>query len=109
MSKILIVYGSSTGNTESIARKLEEQFAACGIPCEIGETDRKYVVSVRFTSGRGEPEKEMTDAALAILPAHVSAEFTRIGVSWDRIESLYHTWDEFDACGYNAYELMKLE
>ncbi len=30
MSKILIVYGSSTGNTESIARKLEEQFAAAG-------------------------------------------------------------------------------
>ncbi|WP_022656908.1 flavodoxin [uncultured Desulfovibrio sp.] len=30
MSKILIVYGSSTGNTESIARKLEEQLAAAG-------------------------------------------------------------------------------
>ncbi len=30
MSKILIVYGSSTGNTESIAHKLEEQLAAGG-------------------------------------------------------------------------------
>ena len=30
MSKILIVYGSSTGNTESIAHKLEQQLAAAG-------------------------------------------------------------------------------
>ena len=30
MSKVLIVYGSSTGNTESIARKLEEIMAAGG-------------------------------------------------------------------------------
>ena len=30
MSKVLIMYGSSTGNTESIAQKLEELVAAAG-------------------------------------------------------------------------------
>ena len=30
MSKVLIVYGSSTGNTESIAQKLREILAAAG-------------------------------------------------------------------------------
>ena len=30
MSKVLIVFGSSTGNTEGIAQKLEEIIAAAG-------------------------------------------------------------------------------
>ena len=62
MSKILIVYGSSTGNTESIAHKLEQQLAAAGHEVTVlnaADASAEHLAdgydAVLFGLGRGRP------------------------------------------------------
>ena len=98
-----------TDDASCTVQALEGQLSACGIPGKITPTQERFVIKLHFTSGRGEPTEEMINAALAILPAHIYTEFSRDCLTWDRLEELYPTWDEFDACGYNAGELMALE
>lgn len=88
---------------------LEDTLAACGIPAKLTETDTKYTVIVHFTGIRGEPEQRVRDTAESILPVHINPVFTSPGVTWNRVEELFPTWDEFDGCGYTVFELLKLE
>ena len=98
-----------TDDTYTTAEKLENTLAACGIPAEITETDTKYNVIVHFTGIRGEPEQRVRDTAESILPVHINPVFTSPGITWNRVEELFPTWDEFDNCGYTIFELLKLE
>ena len=98
-----------TDDTYTTLEKLESTFAACGIPAEITETDTKYTVIVHFTDIRGEPEQRVRDTAENILPVHINPIFTSPGVTWNRVEELFPTWNEFDGCGYTIFELLKLE
>ena len=99
----------SVDDASCTQKALEGQLASCGIPGKITVTDEKFKVKLHFTSGRGEPDEKMINAALSILPAHICTEFTRDCLTWDRAEELFPTWDEFDACECSAAQLSALE
>lgn len=88
---------------------LEKQLAACGLAADIAETDEKFVVELHFKNIRGELNDREEKVCRAIMPAHLILNFVCLGITWNRIEELYPTWNDFDAAGLTASEMMKTE
>ncbi|MBQ7608882.1 MAG: flavodoxin [Desulfovibrionaceae bacterium] len=90
MSKVLIVYGSSTGNTQSIAEKIGEQIRAAGH--EVDVKDAANVVPENLMEGYdaglfgcsawGEEDLEMQDDFLPLFEA-----FDKVGLSGRKVAS----------------------
>ena len=43
------------------------------------------------------------------MPAHIALIFACDGLTWDRAEELFPTWNDFDNAGLTASELVKLK
>ena len=99
----------STDDSCASIDKLENQLSACGLDAELAETENRFVVNVIMQNIRGELSDEEAAVCKAIMPAHLQLNFICSGVTWDRIEALYPTWDEFDAAGITISEMMELE
>ncbi len=84
MSKVLIVYGSSTGNTQSIAEKIGEQIRAAGHEADVKDSANVtpknladgYDAALFGCSAWGEEELEMQDDFLPLFEA-----FDQVGLS----------------------------
>lgn len=103
--KVLLNVNDSYNDKKS----LEKQFEACGVAADIIETDEKFAVELHFENIRGELSDREEKVCRAIMPAHLILRFVCSGVTWDRIESLYPTWNDFDAAGLTVSEMMKIE
>lgn len=88
---------------------LEEMLDACGLTAEITEGEDPFTATLRFNDIRGELSDTELEVCRSVMPAHMVLRFVCDGLTWDRAEALFQTWDEFDNCGYTADDLMKLE
>ena len=88
---------------------LEKALDACGLTAEITEGEDPFTATLRFTDIRGELSDTEAEVCRNLLPAHMFLRFVCDGLSWDRAEVLFQSWDDFDNCGYTAKDLMKLE
>ncbi|MBQ9407470.1 MAG: flavodoxin [Desulfovibrio sp.] len=88
MSKVLIIYGSSTGNTESIAQKIGELIAAAGHEADVKNAadvnadnlTEGYDATLFGCSAWGEEELEMQDDFLPLFEA-----FDKAGLSGHKV------------------------
>ncbi|MBQ8831364.1 MAG: hypothetical protein IJ017_07170 [Oscillospiraceae bacterium] len=87
---------------------LEAILSACGLAADISETDDKFVLEVRFKDIRGELTSREKQVCRDIMPAHIALRLICDGLTWDRAEELFPTWDDFDNAGLTASELVKL-
>ena len=115
MSKVLIVYGSSTGNTQSIAEKLGELIRDAGHEADVKDAAdvspenlmEGYDAALLGCSAWGEDEVEMQDDFLPLFEA-----FDRIGLSGRKVaafasgdQSYPHFCGAVDAIESRAKEL----
>ena len=87
---------------------LEAQLKACGLEAEITEID-KFTAKLHFAKIRGELSQQEKQMCEAIMPAHIALIFACDGLTWDRAEELFPTWNDFDNAGLTASELVKLK
>ncbi|MBQ7606984.1 MAG: flavodoxin [Desulfovibrionaceae bacterium] len=88
MSKVLIVYGSSTGNTQSIAEKVGEQIRAAGHEVDVKDAAdvspknlmEGYDAGLFGCSAWGEEDLEMQDDFLPLFEA-----FDQVGLSGHKV------------------------
>lgn len=93
----------------SSVSSLQKQLDACGLSVEISEGDEKFTVDLNFDNVRGELTAQETEVVQSIMPAHVMLNYICGGLTWDRAEELFPTWEDFDSCGLTASEMMKLQ
>ncbi len=99
----------AVNDTCSDKASLEAILKACGLAAEITELDEKFTVQLHFTDIRGELTEEEKQVCQAVMPAHIVLKFVCDGLTWDRAEELFPTWDDFDNAGLTASELVKLK
>ena len=88
---------------------LEAILKACGLEAEITEESDKFTAKLYFKNIRGELSEQEEKICREIMPSHIALNFVCDGLTWDRAEELFPTWDDFDNAGLTASELVKLK
>lgn len=86
---------------------LEETFAALGLPCMLIEKD-DMTVDIILSSHRGEATDLEKEIANIVMPAHVGFECTGQCVTWNRLQTLYNTFNALENSGKTFAEIMEL-
>ena len=99
----------SVNDNMSDKTSLEALLKACGLEAEIIETDNKFTVELHFAKIRGELSDEEIQVCRAVMPSHIAMKFICDGLTWDRAEELFPTFDNLDNAGLCIRELVKLK
>lgn len=97
------------GDGYSSIAKLQRQLIACGFSAELTEGDEKFTADIFFDNVRGELNDQEAETVRNVMPAHIMLNLVCSGLTWDRAEELFSTWEDFESCGLTASEMMRLQ
>lgn len=103
LRKLFAVNDTSNGTYD-----LEQILLSLGLSCTIVEKNDGMAADVIFSSHRGEATSLEKKIAELILPAHIAVDCMGQCVTWNRLQSLYNTFDALENAEKTFTELMEL-